>query len=113
MVAMAWMTPTITPAVIAAIIPIQGLPVKYVTAAAVKAPANIIPSSAILMTPLRSEYSPPSAARMRGVARRMVDAIKVKLKMSVIIVLEESLRNKRKKLGARSSRAHDFDKVHI
>src|SRR5687767_5034678 len=49
----------------------------YVTAAAVKAPANILPSSAMLITPDRSENSPPNAARTRGVASLIVDSTTV------------------------------------
>jgi hypothetical protein len=44
-----------------------------VTEAAVNAPANNSPSSAILMTPDLSEYKPPSAANTNGVDRRIVE----------------------------------------
>src|SRR4051794_10034086 len=64
-----------SPAAIAAANPTNGLLVAYVTAAAVNAPASIIPSRAILITPDRSENIPPSAARISGVARRPVDQI--------------------------------------
>jgi len=60
-------------AAIAASIPTHGFCVKTVTAAAVNAPASINPSSAMLMTPARSEYNPPSAARTSGVAVRIVE----------------------------------------
>src|SRR3981189_1972916 len=64
------------PAALAASNPIHGLAfpspsfvsAAYVTAAAVKAPASIFPSSAILITPDRSENIPPSAASTSGVA---------------------------------------------
>src|SRR5262245_53909392 len=55
-----------------------------VTAAAVKAPASILPSSAMLITPDRSENSPPSAASTSGVASLIVDAINENVKMSLI-----------------------------
>src|ERR1051326_1985711 len=55
-----------------------------VSAAAVKAPASIFPSSAILMTPERSEKSPPSAASTSGVERRIVEAMSEKVKMSLM-----------------------------
>src|SRR3982751_4720614 len=72
--------------------PIQGLAAPapkrtsaaWVTAAAVKAPASIFPSRAILITPDRSENRPPSAASTSGVASRMVDAISERVKMSLI-----------------------------
>ena len=38
------------------------------------APVSIIPSSAMLTTPLRSEKRPPSAANVSGVANRSVAA---------------------------------------
>src|ERR1044071_8704737 len=53
-----------------------------VSAAAVKAPASIFPSSAILITPERSENRPPSAASTRGVASRIVEAMSERVKMS-------------------------------
>src|SRR5689334_4751389 len=68
------------------------LSAAYVTAAAVKAPASIFPSSAMLMTPERSENSPPSAASTSGVANLMVDAIKEKVKMSLIRLGPQALR---------------------
>src|ERR1051325_386264 len=55
-----------------------------VSAAAVKAPASIFPSSAMLITPERSEKSPPSAASTSGVAVLIVEAIKERVKMSLI-----------------------------
>src|SRR5215510_1099825 len=72
--------------------PIQGLappiPIRVstacVTAAAVKAPASIFPSSAILITPDRSEKSPPSAASTSGVASRIVEAMSENVKMSLM-----------------------------
>src|SRR4249919_2033294 len=76
------MPATRTPARMAASKPIHGFRVKTVTAAAVKAPASMIPSSAMLMIPPRSEYRPPSAARIIGVASLMVDAISVMFRMS-------------------------------
>src|SRR4030095_1383143 len=56
----------------------------YVTAAAAKAPANIFPSSAILITPERSENMPPSAASTNGVANLIVDHTSAMVKMSLI-----------------------------
>src|SRR5690242_2617656 len=53
-----------------------------VSAAAVNAPASIFPSSAILITPERSEKRPPSAASTSGVARRIVEAMSESVKMS-------------------------------
>src|SRR4029079_2829223 len=55
-----------------------------VSAAAVKAPASIFPSSAILITPERSEKRPPSAASTSGVASRIVEAINENVKMSLM-----------------------------
>src|SRR5215510_13997935 len=55
-----------------------------VSAAAVKAPASIFPSSAILITPERSEKSPPSAASTSGVASRIVEAMSESVKMSLM-----------------------------
>src|SRR6185369_11883305 len=55
-----------------------------VSAAAVKAPASIFPSSAILITPERSEKRPPSAASTSGVARRIVEAMSESVKMSLM-----------------------------
>jgi hypothetical protein len=46
---------TATPATMAASRPSQGLPVKWVTVAAVKAPASSSASRAMLITPERSE----------------------------------------------------------
>src|SRR6476661_7868097 len=62
----------------------NSLSAAYVTAAAVNAPASILPSSAMLITPERSEKSPPSAASTSGVASLMVEAIKENVKMSLI-----------------------------
>jgi hypothetical protein len=73
MQATAWMPATAAPAAIAARRPTQGLPAYHVTAAAVNAPASIKPSSAMLMTPDRSENIPPSAASSRGVASLMAE----------------------------------------
>src|SRR5215204_4647439 len=67
--------------------PTHGLPLAYVVAAAVNAPASIIPSSAMLMTPDRSENKPPSAARMSGVERRIVEKINAIVKRSAIGLL--------------------------
>src|SRR6185369_15977811 len=72
--------------------PIHGLAVpipsrvstQCVNAAAVKAPASILPSSAILITPERSEKRPPSAASTSGVASRIVEAMSESVKMSLI-----------------------------
>src|ERR1043166_2139779 len=55
-----------------------------VSAAAVKAPASIFPSSAILITPERSEKRPPSAASTSGVESRIVEAMSESVKMSLI-----------------------------
>src|SRR4026209_2654657 len=57
----------------------------YVTAAAVNAPANILPSSAMLMTPDRSENSPPIAASTNGAASLIVDAIMDHVKTSLMV----------------------------
>src|SRR6185369_4915586 len=72
--------------------PIHGLAVpipsrvstQCVNAAAVKAPASILPSSAILITPERSEKRPPSAASTSGVASRIVEAMSENVKMSLM-----------------------------
>src|SRR6201995_3611833 len=52
--------------------------------AALNAPASITPSSAMLMTPERSENIPPSAARMSGVASLMDEKRRLTLNMSFI-----------------------------
>ena len=72
------------PAPIPANRPTNGLPTACVTAAAVNAPANIIPSKAILMTPDRSENIPPKAARIKGVVSRIVDQINDMVNISAI-----------------------------
>ena len=56
------------------------------TTAAVNAPASINPSSAILITPARSENMPPSAANISGVAERIVEKSRMKVKMSVSLL---------------------------
>src|SRR4030095_14739097 len=72
--------------------PIHGLafpnfsPAAYVTAAAVNPPASIFPSSAMLMTPERSEKSPPSAASNNGVAVLIVEANNAQVKISLIFL---------------------------
>src|SRR6185503_15052229 len=63
----------------------------YVTAAAVKAPASIFPSSAMLITPDRSEKSPPSAASTSGVASRIVEAMSENVKISFIVLRSHTL----------------------
>src|ERR1043165_10292216 len=81
-----------SPAIMPASKPIHGLALPipnrwsaaYVTAAAVKAPASIFPSRAMLMTPDRSEKSPPSAASTSGVASRIVEAMSERVKMSLM-----------------------------
>src|SRR5215470_15127122 len=73
------MRATSNPATIAAQSPTRGLWVKIVTTDAVNAPASIIPSSAILITPPRSEYMPPSAASVRGVEYLTIEASNDKL----------------------------------
>src|SRR4029453_79313 len=78
---------TSPPAPTAAARPAHGLPVAWVIAAAVNAPASIMPSSAMLMTPDRSENSPPNAARMRGVDRRIVEEISAIVKRSAIALV--------------------------
>src|SRR6185503_10688071 len=75
------MSATASPATAAAASPNQGLAVNTVTAAAENAPASIIPSSAILITPPRSEYMPPRAARISGVDSRIIEASKDRLIM--------------------------------
>src|SRR5689334_1387984 len=87
MQATAWISAISNPAATAAMRPTHGLPLAYVAAAAVNAPASIMPSSAMLMTPDRSENSPPSAARMSGVERRIVEKIKAIVKRSAIGLL--------------------------
>src|SRR6185436_8073528 len=61
-----------------------------VTAAAVKAPASIFPSSAMLITPERSEKRPPSAASTSGVASRIVEAMSESVKMSLIVLRSQT-----------------------
>src|SRR5215813_2907707 len=73
-----------SPAAIPATRPKNGLLDAYVTAAAVNAPASIIPSSAILITPERSENIPPNAASTRGVANLTVDQMSDTVNISLI-----------------------------
>src|SRR5689334_19097030 len=82
MVATAWTEATAAPAAIAAAIPSHGLWTKWVTVAAVKAPASMSPSSAMLITPARSEKSPPRAAKRSGVARRMAELTRPRFQRS-------------------------------
>ena len=68
------MSATSRPATAAHIKPTHGLPILTVTAEAVNAPASMIPSSAMLMTPPRSENIPPSEASVSGVAYLTIEA---------------------------------------
>src|SRR4029079_9943408 len=65
-----------------------------VSAAAVKAPPSIFPSSAILITPERSEKRPPSAASTSGVASRIVEATSEIVKISLIGLNSQTLHRK-------------------
>ena len=56
------------PATIAITIPRSHEPVLSAPSAPKNAPISIMPSSAMLMTPERSEKSPPSAPSVSGVA---------------------------------------------
>ncbi len=98
-VASAWIEATAMPATIAAAIAIQGLPVKWFTAAAANAPASISPSSAMLITPERSENIPPSAASRSGVASRIVEKTIATLKISSIRPSPPPARNARTGTG--------------
>ena len=82
--ATAWTPAMAAPAAMAASRPTHGLPAYQVTAAAVNAPASIRPSSAMLMTPARSEKSPPSAASKSGVAVRIVEKMSAMVKISLM-----------------------------
>jgi hypothetical protein len=62
--------------------PTTQLPLHTVAQMPKKAPASIIPSSPMLMTPARSLKMPPIAANVSGVAKRRVAAIRPALKMS-------------------------------
>src|SRR5438876_9324311 len=53
--------------------PSHGVCNVSVPTAAPKAPISIMPSSAILVTPERSQSKPPSAAKISGVEIRKVD----------------------------------------
>src|SRR6267142_2725970 len=72
--------------------PTQGLPAAYVMAAAVNAPASMIPSSAILMTPARSENRPPRAASTNGVASRNVDMMREAVSSSLMVGVDSHFR---------------------
>ena len=52
--------------------PTNGLPEYQVPATAAKAPISMNPSRARLVTPERSERSPPIAAKINGAAERSV-----------------------------------------
>src|ERR1043165_5719122 len=82
----ACMSAMAAPAIIADASPTQGLPAYQVTDAAVNAPASIKPSSAMLMTPERSENIPPSAASISGVASLMAEKSSPALKMSLMLL---------------------------
>ncbi|MPN40753.1 hypothetical protein SDC9_188292 [bioreactor metagenome] len=62
-----------TPDIRANINPIHGLPVIRVNTIATKAPIFIIPSSAILLTPVISLYTAPNEAKIRGSAEVIVN----------------------------------------
>ena len=64
----AWMSASRPPATIANTRPRNHEPVMSAPSTAKNAPIRSMPSSAMLMTPLRSENRPPSAAKVSGVA---------------------------------------------
>src|SRR5262245_17428312 len=66
------MSPPMAPLMIATIRPTQALLEYQVLATAAKAPMIMNPSSAMLVTPERSESNPPIAAKMSGAAERKV-----------------------------------------
>src|SRR4029078_11995876 len=78
------------PASAAHISPIQGLPTFTVTAAAVNAPASIMPSRAMLMTPPRSHNIPPNEASVSGVAYLIIDARSERVRIVLSIILQVS-----------------------
>src|SRR3954451_5322181 len=82
--ATAWIRAMAAPATIADASPTQGLRAYHVIDAAVNAPASIKPSSAMLMTPERSENIPPSAASSSGVASLIAEKSRPRLKISFI-----------------------------
>ena len=61
-------------------------------AAAANAPASMMPSSAMLMTPARSENRPPSAANTNGVASRNVDMTRETVSSSLMVGVDSHFR---------------------
>src|SRR5918996_4083538 len=76
----ACMRARIPPAAMAPRIPSSHWPVSATTTIPKNAPASIIPSRPMLMTPERSEKIPPIAANASGVAKRSVAATRPTLK---------------------------------
>src|SRR6266571_591409 len=75
------------------------------------APVSIIPSMAMLTTPLRSEITPPRAGSSSSTAAASVAchrfAVKSRWRMSVTGVMASGLRGRRRRLGhQRCSRRH-------
>src|SRR5450759_130773 len=71
------------PATTAAMTPSHVLPVASATAVPANAPVSIMPSSAMLTMPLRSQIVPPMAASASGVAMRIADAKRSGLRTSL------------------------------
>src|SRR6188768_2198309 len=92
--------------------PRYGLLSSYVATAAVKAPASIRPSRAILITPERSENIPPKAAKISGVAPRIAEKSKMSknegVNNSLILFPRVSLQRGYKN---NDDRLEDLDKV--
>ena len=66
--------------------PIHAEPVTAAVAAAANAEASILPSSPMSTTPDRSAKSPPSAARTRGAAPRIVAATRSARRTSASLI---------------------------
>ena len=64
----AWISASRPPAAIPISTPRYQVPVRSAPSTAKNAPVSSMPSSAMLMTPLRSENRPPSEAKISGVA---------------------------------------------
>ena len=67
--------PISAPAATPARIPRNQEPVRSAPKIPKKAPVSIMPSSPMLMTPLRSDRMPPIAPKMSGVAKRSIPAV--------------------------------------
>ena len=76
----AWTSASAPPEAIAIRTPQTQLPVLSAPQMPQKAPISIIPSRPMFTTPERSENIPPSAPKVRGVAKTSIEAIRLAVK---------------------------------